>query len=463
MHIMEEPMNRPPGPLGGRLAGNGPVYDQDRLGFMVQMSDKFGAIWSFDRHIVVVADPALAGEVLTRTNTDFGAEVDFLHRKQKDDAETKQQWASSRAARMRYMRPSSMQAKIPRIAAELDGGISSWGSGEIDVVDRMRALTARVGAVLCLGENAHLVAGLGRDLFDALTPVVSSSVSLPLGFPLPRHRRVVRANRALEQAISEAMGLRRTVGQRATGDLVDVLMQPTARHGVLPDAVIRETLAATLLASENTSAAGFGWIVYELTRHPEIQRMVAAEAAAVLPTSGAITHDHYERLSLTARVVREALRLWPPNWMFARHAMHETVLGGYTLESGTKVMVPAYVMQRDARWFPDPLAFDPDRWLPDGSGSVAPQFAYMPFGAGPLICMGMSWSLIEMTLATALLTRAFHLAPSSAAKVVPDPSRGLSPSGLRVRLTIRPDSGNTAALPTAGRTVARCPMTGRTE
>jgi cytochrome P450 len=149
--------------------------------------------------------------------------------------------------------------------------------------------------------------------------------------------------------------------------------------------------------------------------------------------------------------------------MFARHAMHETVLGGYTLEPGTKVMVPAYVMQRDARWFPDPLAFDPDRWLPDGSGSVAPQFAYLPFGAGPLICMGMSWSLIEMTLATALLTRAFHLAPSSAAKVVPDPSRGLSPSGLRVRLAIRSDSGITADLPTAGRTVAGCPMTGGAE
>ncbi|MFD3334289.1 cytochrome P450 [Streptomyces sp. NPDC058700] len=458
-------MNRPPGPLGGRFAGNGPAYDQNRLEFMVRMSDRYGAIWSFDRHIVVVADPVLAGEVLTRTHTDFGAEVDFLHRRQKDDAETRQQWASSRAARMRSLRPSSMHTRIPVIAAELNGEISSWGKGEIDVVDRMRSLTARVGAVLSLGRDAHRVAGRGRELFDALTPVVSRPVSLPLSLPLPSHRRVVRANRRLERVIGQVLGARRGEGPRDAEDLLDVLMQPTARHGALPDAIIRQTLAATLLAAENTSAAGFGWTVHELARHPELQDRVAAEAEAALPASGPLTHAHYERLDLTGRVVREALRLWPPNWMFARHALHATSLGGYRLEPGTKVMVPAYVMQRDARWFPDPSAFDPDRWLPDGSGGVAPQFAYLPFGAGPLICMGMAWSLIEMTLATALLARAFRFARSPAATVVPDPSRGLSPSGLRVRLTTRSDRNAPAGSPATDRAGAgaRCPVSGSTE
>ncbi|MEU8648950.1 cytochrome P450 [Streptomyces sp. NPDC048737] len=435
-------MIRPPGPLGERLAGNGPAYEQDRLGFMVRMSEKYGAVWSFDRHIVVVADPALAGDVLLRTNTDFGAEVDFLHRRQKDDAETRRQWASSRAARMRAMRPTAMQAQVPMMAAEISGGISGWGTGDIDVVDRMRAVTAGVGALFCLSADAHLVAGLARELFDALTPVVSSTMPLPLWLPTPRHRRVMRANRRMERVIGHVINRRREETRDGTHDLLDVLMQPTARHGDLPEAIIRETVAATLLAAENTSAAGFGWIVHELSRNPQVQERVAQEAAAVLPDPASISHTHYSQLAFTTRVVKEALRLWPPNWMVARHVLHETTLGGYTLERGTKVMVPAYVIQRDARWFPEPERFDPDRWLPDGSATAAPPNAYLPFGAGPLICMGMSWSLIEMTLAAALLARSFRVRQPPGTRVVPDPSRGLAPTGLTVRLDTRPTAGH---------------------
>ncbi|MFI6033839.1 cytochrome P450 [Streptomyces sp. NPDC051315] len=458
-------MIRPPGPLGERLAGNGPAYEQDRLGFMVRMSEEYGAIWSFDRHIVVVADPALAGDVLLRTNTDFGAEVDFLHRKQKDDAETRRQWASSRAARMRAMRPTAMHVQIPMMAAEIGGGISRWGTGDIDVVDRMRAVTAAVGALFCLSDDAHLVAGLARELFGALTPVVSSTMPLPLWLPLPRHRRVMRANRQLEGVIGQVIKRRRGEARDGGRDLLDVLMQPTARHGELPEAIIRETVVATLLAAENTSAAGFGWVVHELSRNPEAQERAAEEAAAVLPDPASISHTDYNQLGYTARVVKEALRLWPPNWMMARHVLRETTLGGYTLERGTKVMVPAYVIQRDARWFPDPERFDPDRWLPDGSGTAAPSNAYLPFGAGPLICMGMSWSLIEMTLAAALMVRSFRVSQPSGAKVVPDPSRGLAPTGLMVRLDARPSIGQSypsAAHPAPVRTPVsderRCPV-----
>ncbi|KOG91592.1 hypothetical protein ADK38_02330, partial [Streptomyces varsoviensis] len=424
-------MNRPPGPPGDRLAGNGPAYDRDRLGFMVEMSERYGAIWSFDRHIVVAADPATAGEVLLRTNTDFGGEVDFLHRKQKENAATQRQWASSRAARMRGMRPSAMQMKIPLIAARMAEAITAWGDdGDIDVVARMRTLTSGLGSTLCFSRDAHLVDGLEQELFDALLPVIRSPIALPSWLPLPRHRRVGRANRALERAVGRVIELRRVEGRTDSDDLLGVLARPTGRHGPLSDRVTCETLAATLLAAQSAPSSGFGWTVHELTGHPEVQERIAAEAAAVLPASGPITQAHYSGLEYTARTVREALRLWPPNWVYARHALHRTTLGGYVLEPGTKVMVPSYVIQRDGRWFPDPLRFDPDRWLPDGSGPAAPQYAYLPFGAGPLVCMGLSWSLIEMTLATALLVRDFTLRPVPGTTVVPDPARELTPSGL---------------------------------
>lgn len=455
-------MNRPPGPVGGRLAGNGPAYDQDRLGFMTSMSQEHGAIWSFDRHIVVAADPSLAGEVLLRTNRDFGGEVDFLHRKQKEDAATQQQWMSSRAARMRGMRPAAMQEKIPMIAAEMRKAIPSWKShGEVDVVAEMRSLTSRLGSMICFAEDAHLTEGLEQELFDSLLPVIRSLIALPSWLPLPRHRRVARANQALEKGIARVIEVRRRDDRTEGDDLLGVLMKPTGRHGRLSDKVIRETLAATLLAAQSAPSSGFGWTVHELVKRPDVQERIAAEATAVLPASGDISHDHYRKLEFTARVVKEALRLWPPNWVYARHTLKETDLGGYTLAPGTKVMVPSYVIQRDARWFPEPLRFDPDRWLPQGTGTAAPQYAYLPFGAGPLVCMGLSWSLIEMTLAAALLVRDFHLAAVPGSAVVPDPSRELTPSGLRVRLTPRPavpgdGVRHTAVL--APEPTARCPM-----
>ncbi|MFF5490318.1 cytochrome P450 [Streptomyces virginiae] len=431
-------MNRPPGPPGTRLAGNGPAYDKDRLGFMTEMSQRYGGIWSFDRHIVVIADPALAGEVLLRTNKDFGGEVDFLHQKQKEDDATMQQWASSRAARMRGMRPSAMQDRIPLIAAEMGREIPKWmTAGNVDVVDRMRALTSWLGSLICFGPDASLAHGLEQDLFDALLPVIRSTIVWPSWMPLPRHRRVVRANRALENGISQVITARRSQDRTDAADLLGVLMKPTGRHGELSDRILRETLAATLLAAQSAPSSGFGWTIHELVNHPHIQQRVAAEAAAVLPSTGPITSDHYTRLEYTARVVKEAMRLWPPNWVYARHALHDTELGGYTLPRDTKVMVPSYVIQRDAQWFPDPLVFDPDRWLPEGSGTKAVPHAYLPFGAGPLVCMGLSWSLIEMTLGVALLMRDFTVERAPGTNVVPDPARELTPAGLMVRLSER--------------------------
>ncbi|PPS68558.1 MULTISPECIES: cytochrome P450 [Streptomyces] len=454
-------MNRPPGPRGARLTGNGPAYDEDRLGFMTSMSERYGAIWSFDHHIVVVSDPALAGEVLLRTNKDFGGEVDFLHRKQREDAATLQQWSSSRAARMRGMRPSTMQAKIPMIGAEMRTAIPSWASGsDIEIVAEMRRLTSRLGAMICFTQDAPIAEGLEQELFDALLPVIRSTIALPSWLPLPRHRRVARANRALENGIARVVDVRRKEGRIEGDDLLGVLMKPTGRHGVLSDRIIRETLAATLLAAQSAPSSGFGWIIHELIRNPEAQERIANEAAAVLPPSDPITHAHYEQLEYTRRAVKEALRLWPPNWIYARHTLHDTELGGYTLARGTKVMIPSYVIQRDAQWFPDPLSFDPDRWLSDGSGTAAVPHAYLPFGAGPLVCMGLSWSLIEMTLGTALLLRDFRVEAAPDTTVVPDPARELTPSGLVVRLTVPAAPGHVARTGTArqGPAPSGCPM-----
>src|SRR5262249_26774571 len=108
-------------------------------------------------------------------------------------------------------------------------------------------------------------------------------------------------------------------------------------------------------------------------------------------------------LSYTERVVKETLRLYPPAIaVFMRQALADVDIAGFTLGRGSLVQIFSYVCQHDARWFPDPEAFNPDRFLPERQQAIPP-FAYFPFGGGPRVCIGNTFAMMEMTLVAATL------------------------------------------------------------
>ena len=121
------------------------------------------------------------------------------------------------------------------------------------------------------------------------------------------------------------------------------------------------------------------------------------------------TWDDLPRLAYTETVIQESLRLYPPNWgTFPRQAVADIELGGYVLPKGCQVLVSPYVLHHDPRSFPDPERFDPDRFAPGRAESI-PQFAYIPFGAGPRVCIGNTFAMMTMKLVVATILQQYRL------------------------------------------------------
>ncbi len=207
-------------------------------------------------------------------------------------------------------------------------------------------------------------------------------------------------------------------------DLLSALLPSVDRDGGLDPGELRDDVITVILAAQETTAMGLTMALDLLARHPEVADRVAAEAAR-LPA--APSFDDLKALPYTDAVVREALRLYPPIWGVAREVTAPLTLGEYAVDPGMLVVASAYVIQRDPRWWgPDADAFRPERWHED---STRPRFAWFPFGAGPHLCIGMRFALMEMTLTLALWCRRlrFHaLAP---------------PPRLVTTLTMRPPDG----------------------
>jgi cytochrome P450 len=150
-------------------------------------------------------------------------------------------------------------------------------------------------------------------------------------------------------------------------------------------------------------------------------------------------------LPYSERIIKEAMRLYPPAWSLARTVVEEFEIAGYRIPAGANVVMSTWIMHRDPRYFPDPEIFDPDRWLPERSQKL-PRFAYFPFGGGPRQCIGASFAMMEATLLLATMAQSFQFRAVLEHPVVPVPSFTLRPKhGIRMTLEARQSRGVTAS------------------
>ena len=164
-----------------------------------------------------------------------------------------------------------------------------------------------------------------------------------------------------------------------------------------------------ILAGHETTAVTLFWCLYLAARYPDAQDAIAAEAA-----SGA---EDVAALPITRAHVDESLRLYPPAFLIVREAIAEDEVAGRQVTPGTVIAISPWVLGRHRRRWHDPDAFDPSRFLP-GAPPVE-RFAYMPFGAGPRICVGATFALTEAVMVLAALLRNFRVALIGAPAVLP--------------------------------------------
>ncbi|RJK97148.1 cytochrome P450 [Vallicoccus soli] len=290
------------------------------------------------------------------------------------------------------------------------------------------------------GGGAGTAQGLVDAVLAALEVVVARArTPLPARVPLPGDRRLARALATIDGTLAGVVAARRARGPRPAGadpDLLDLLLAATDGDGPMDDRQLRDELVTALVAGHETVASALTWTWHLLSRDPAAARWLHEELDAVLGPDEVPGHEHVPALVRTRAVLDEALRLFPPAWVVTRRALQDDVVGGYAVPAGSLVIVSPWVVHRHPGAWADPERFDPARFLPERRGTVV-RGAYLPFGAGPRLCIGRGAALVEGTLLLAALARRVGL-EAVRARVGVDALVTLRPrDGLPLRLRRR--------------------------
>jgi cytochrome P450 len=179
---------------------------------------------------------------------------------------------------------------------------------------------------------------------------------------------------------------------------------------------LRDQMTTMIVAGHETTALTLFWAIYLLASAPAEQERVAEEVQAIDFTPDNTT-DVLSKLPYTRAVVNEALRLYPPAFAITRAVIGTDRIGTVEVPAGSLVMVAPFVLHRHARLWRNPDAFEPARFL--GDATPAHRFAYLPFGAGPRVCVGAQFALTEAALVLAMLIKQFRITRASTEPVLP--------------------------------------------
>ncbi len=289
-----------------------------------------------------------------------------------------------------------------------------WHDGEtLDISQEMMRLTLAIVGKTLFDTDVEAEAD---EIGAALTSVMELFDFLLLPFselleklPLPHVRRFQKARARLDDTIYRIIEERRRSNEDR-GDLLSMLLSARDEEGdggQMNDEQVRDEVMTLFLAGHETTANLMTWTWYLLSEHPDVEAKLHEELDSVLKGRQPTVED-VPRLRYTEMVVAESMRLYPPAWAIGRLALREHEVGGYTIPAKALVLLSPYVTHRDARYFPDPARFDPERWTPEAKES-RPQFAYFPFGGGTRRCIGEGFAWMEGILLLASLARNWRM------------------------------------------------------
>jgi cytochrome P450 len=422
------------------------AFRRDPLGDLSRMQARWGDVASFrigPRWFYLLSDPELVREVLVTHHRGFikslalqRARVLLGHGLLTSEGEFHlRQRRLAQPAFHRERVAGMAAAMVRRAEATADG----WRAGaRVDAAHEMMRMTLAIAGETLLGADVEAEADeIGAALTDALG--LFDRLHNPFGplldrLPTPGTRRMRRARQRLDATIYRAIAERRASGTERD-DLLGMLLAARDEEGDgggMTDLQLRDELLTLFLAGHETTANALAWTWHLLARHPEAEARLHEELRTVLG-GRAPTAEDFPALPYTRAVLAESMRLYPPAWTIGREPVQDWQAGGYRIRAGSVVLVSPWVVHRDARWWSEPLAFQPERWM--GAAEAAqPRFAYFPFGGGIRKCIGEGFAWMEGVLTLATLARRWRLVPVSGAEPVPEPRITLRPLGLEMRV-----------------------------
>jgi cytochrome P450 len=303
----------------------------------------------------------------------------------------------------------------------------------------MRATLEIVGKTLFDADVGFEASDVGAALTLAMENMIrsiSSLVPIPPQVPSPGNRRARRAVGRLDRVVFGLIDERRK-GAHEKEDLLSLLLAARDEDGSgMDDAQLRDEAMTIFLAGHETTANAVAWALYLLSRNPHVRDALEREVDTVLGKRPA-RYEDLRSLPFALQVLKEAMRLYPPAYVLGRRATREVDLLGYRVRKNDILIVNIAGIHRRAELFPEPDRFDPDRFIPEREKAL-PRYAYLPFGAGPRVCIGNHFALMEGQLLLATYAQHVRLDVEDPRDVGVEPLITLRPKGpLRARVTPR--------------------------
>jgi cytochrome P450 len=464
MSIVETSLaRRPPAPLPrpGALGPIGLYRALRRNGVEAWRADAFEEPYIADRNqlggFVLLNDPELIRHVL----------IDNAANYPKDDLQLEkltpavgrglltadgEAWRLQRRTVAALFQPQAVAAYLAPMAASIDAMLARWSDhaqsgATIDIAREMTALTYDIISRTVFSHEIETPAdvmgeaittyfeALGRiDLWDVLP--------LPRWLPRPAFIRARPAQKIFRDEVLRLFEKRRArmaAGQAVPDDLVTRLInaRDPETGAPLSDAVVHDNLVTFIGAGHETTANALAWTLFLMSEFPDADARVAREAAQV---DAAAEPEAIARLADTRMILEEAMRLYPPVPFMSRAAAARDKIGDVVVVPGTRIIIAPWVLHRHRKLWSDADLFVPERFAPERRGTI-PRFAYLPFGAGARICVGMTFAMNEALLALAMIARRFRVRLLEGAQVMPFARMTLRPlNGLPMRIERRPSA-----------------------
>jgi cytochrome P450 len=325
-------------------------------------------------------------------------------------------WRWQRRTMAPLFRASDIQAYIPVMAAAGEEQAARWrsqGCGwkrvDKDMTETTFAVIAR--AMLAGGEPAEtdtIKKATERYLSQVSWEIAYTIMGVPQWVPHPGSLMMVRAARQLRASVKNLIDRRRAgdgAGEAAGDDLLSRLLAARDPETGAPMAETQliDNLLTLLEAGHETTAKALTWTLYLLARAPEWQSAVRDEVKSAT-NNGRLKAAHLPKLVLAQQVLKESMRLYPPAPSMARVFVEPMTVGAERFEPGDMAIFPIFCIHRHRHLWTDPDRFDPTRFTPEREKTY-PRTQYMPFGAGPRICIGNAFAMTEATALLATLVR----------------------------------------------------------
>jgi len=399
----------PPGPRGDILLGSALDFKESPLHYACYLQKAYGDVVRFRMGPSVwalVSDPKLVWDMMVHRAHEFRKPAVARRLWEKflgDGLLTTEgpEWRRQNRLIRPAFRKGRIQAYGDTMVAYTERMMADWTDGEtLDLGEAMVSLTLEVVAKTLFDADVRAGAATVGEAMKVLNVEMLNHIYMPV--PLPRwwpsaaNKRKMKAISDIENIVRDVMNDRRRGGVDR-GDLLSMLVFSTDESGdSLSDKEIRDQAMTLFFAGHETTAHALTWAWFLMARNPEVTRRVQADIDRV--TGGKpLTVAMLKQLPYLAQVADECMRMLPSVWVFMKEPVQTTQLGDYRIEKGTQIMISPYVLQHDARWFPSPETFDPDRFSAERMKQI-PKGAYVPFSGGSRICAGRNFALMEMRL-----------------------------------------------------------------